>query len=232
MITALVPIKDFVLAKTRLAGVLQASERRALAQAMAEDVLQALADSTCVNRVVLVSDDPGAALLAASRQAQCLTQKVLGSTGLNPTLVAAAQRLGPSPGQSLLFVHGDLPALTPAAIDAMWMLHQTNRRPVLAPDRHGLGTNGILLSINAAPALAFGNNSLARHQALYPQAQQCSHPGLQLDVDTPQDLLQLVQLPTTQLGASTAAFLAERELPRRLALMLADPSPEFEVGHP
>ncbi len=39
---ALLPLKDLVQAKTRLGGVLASHERRALAQAMAEDVLAAL----------------------------------------------------------------------------------------------------------------------------------------------------------------------------------------------
>ena len=39
MAQALLPLKDLVQAKTRLGGLLRPSERRALAQAMAEDVL-------------------------------------------------------------------------------------------------------------------------------------------------------------------------------------------------
>ena len=42
MAQALVPLKDLVEAKSRLSGLLRPSERRALAQAMAEDVEAAL----------------------------------------------------------------------------------------------------------------------------------------------------------------------------------------------
>ena len=42
MAQALVPLKDLVQAKSRLSGLLRPSERRALAQAMAEDVLAVL----------------------------------------------------------------------------------------------------------------------------------------------------------------------------------------------
>ena len=45
MAQALVPLKDLVLAKTRLSGVLTSVERRALAQAMVEDVLDVLSNS-------------------------------------------------------------------------------------------------------------------------------------------------------------------------------------------
>jgi len=60
MAQALVPLKDLVQAKSRLAGLLRPSERRALAQAMVEDVLSVLSRHKDIVRVTLVSDDPGA----------------------------------------------------------------------------------------------------------------------------------------------------------------------------
>ena len=64
MAHALVPLKDLVTAKTRLSGLLRPAERRALAQAMVEDVLTTLVEHRQIERVTLVSDDPGAGLLA------------------------------------------------------------------------------------------------------------------------------------------------------------------------
>ena len=49
MLTALLPLKDLLLAKSRLAGLLHPSERCALTQAMAEDVLGVLASHAAVH---------------------------------------------------------------------------------------------------------------------------------------------------------------------------------------
>ena len=70
MAQALVPLKDLVQAKSRLAGLLRPSERRALAQAMAEDVLNVLANHVNVAGITLVSDDPGAGLPAVRAPGQ------------------------------------------------------------------------------------------------------------------------------------------------------------------
>src|ERR1044071_10000690 len=50
-----IPIKDPANAKTRLAGLLTADERRGLAWAMFEDVSRAVSDAAEPDRIVLVS---------------------------------------------------------------------------------------------------------------------------------------------------------------------------------
>ena len=73
---ALVPVKDLGLAKTRLAAVLTAEERRDLARAMLEDVLAALLASPVVVAITLLSDDPVADILAASVTLWALRREV------------------------------------------------------------------------------------------------------------------------------------------------------------
>ena len=64
MVWALLPLKDLVKAKTRLSGVLAPHERRALAQAMVEDVISVLVTLEELEGILLVSDDPAAELLS------------------------------------------------------------------------------------------------------------------------------------------------------------------------
>ena len=70
----LIPLKDLVRAKTRLAGLLAPSERRALAQAMVEDVLALLAAHPDIESINLLSDDPSAHLLVAQYGARHLPE--------------------------------------------------------------------------------------------------------------------------------------------------------------
>src|SRR3546814_18344636 len=60
---------------------------------------------------------------------------------------------------------------------------------LLAPDRHGSGTNAIALMAAAPFEFAFGENSLALHRTTSGRrAAIVRRLGLSLDVDTPDDL--------------------------------------------
>ena len=91
MTWALLPVKDLVKAKTRLAGVLAPHERRALAQAMVEDVLVALTGCGRLQGVLMVSDDPGAELLAYRYGVELMPEWRLGCRGLNAVIAAACR---------------------------------------------------------------------------------------------------------------------------------------------
>ena len=64
---------------------------------------------------------------------------------------------------------------------------------MIVPDRHGSGTNALLLTPPYAIMPAFGTGSFARHAALAaragPRCARCRSLGL--DVDTPDDLAAL-----------------------------------------
>jgi len=91
----------------------------------------------------------------------------------------------------VLLVAGDCPALWPREVDAMLARH---REPgvVVVPDRHGTGTNALLLSPPDAIAPSFGEGSRRRHlrEALEAGITPAVEPlvSLGLDVDTPDDL--------------------------------------------
>jgi 2-phospho-L-lactate guanylyltransferase len=59
----------------------------------------------------------------------------------------------------------------------------------IVPDRHGTGTNALLLTPPDAFAPSFGPGSFARHRALAGDACRVAElPSLMHDVDTPEDL--------------------------------------------
>jgi len=67
--------------------------------------------------------------------------------------------------EALLIVLGDLPPLARTDVAALLELADRPDVAVFAPDRHGTGTNALLLRPPDALPFAFGVGSLARHRA-------------------------------------------------------------------
>ncbi len=83
---------------------------------------------------------------------------------------------------------------TPAEVDEL-LTARAEPGVVIVPDRHGSGTNALLLDPPTVIAPAFGPGSFARHAALAAAADAKVRvgrlPSLELDVDTPGDLAAL-----------------------------------------
>ena len=91
-IWAVVPVKETVLAKQRLADVLSPRVRQHLAVAMFEDVMQALAAAPGLNGIAVFTLDAKAAEIASRWGAEVWTDGARdGRTG---AVTAAARRLG------------------------------------------------------------------------------------------------------------------------------------------
>lgn len=224
MAQALVPLKDLVQAKTRLAGLLRPSERRALAQAMVEDVLETLSAQPQLHRITLVSDDPAAPLLAARYQTQCWTEAELGCRGLNAVLARASERLLTRHGGPLLVLHGDLPLMSRGDVSAVLDCLAANGGLVVGCDRGGTGTNLLAFDAHAVPPFRFGESSCQAHLEA---AREAGIPasllrleGVALDVDEPADLAVLLDLLEGRGRGHTAELLRDTPLGRRLQLAL------------
>ncbi|MEH6591580.1 MAG: 2-phospho-L-lactate guanylyltransferase [Halioglobus sp.] len=226
MVHALVPLKDLVGAKTRLAGILSPSERRALAQAMVEDVLAQLTAHPMISAVTLLSDDPGAGLLAGKYNIELLDERSLGCTGLNAVLNRACEQIISTGAEQLVVLHGDLPLLSSTDLDDVVALLNRGYELVLGCDRHRLGTNLLAFPASCLPEFAFGLASCARHRAEAVVAGRLwkllKRPGIGLDVDEPADLeLLMSQLQKGATGL-TVDLLLKGELKTRIdAVMMS-----------
>jgi 2-phospho-L-lactate guanylyltransferase len=211
-----------VAAKTRLSGLLSPSERRALAQAMVEDVLQLLHSHVLIEDITLVSDDPGAHLLASRYQLQAIEESSLGCTGLNNVLEAACARMNVTGTEQVLVLHGDLPLLAAEEITQVLHLQAECGALVIGCDRRAVGTNMLAFDQSCKPEFQFGTDSCALHRqtrAGQGQARVLQLPGIGLDIDEPEDLeLLLARLPA-QSGGYTRNLLLGSGLGRRLATM-------------
>lgn len=189
-----VPVRSFSTAKARLAGVLSGPQRSQLARRMAAHVV---AQCRRTATVAVVSGDPEVLRWAETVGAVPLPEHP-GSDhvpgGLN-TAVAGAASWALSIGvRTFAVVHGDLPLLQTDDVAAL--LRVPGRPGVrIAPDRFGTGTNALSCSPPDAGDFAFGPDSLRRHRALAHRrgvrVTLLRRPGLECDVDTPDDLLEL-----------------------------------------
>jgi 2-phospho-L-lactate guanylyltransferase len=224
MAEALLALKDLVQAKTRLAGLLRPSERRALVQAMLEDVLQVLASHPELEKITLVSDDPVVPLLAARYDLQHWSEAALGCQGLNAVMRAASERLLNASAERLVLLHADLPLLTSADISAALAAQRSSAGLVIGCDRWGSGTNLLAFDRAAMPRFCFGPDSCARHlgaaRELGVPALVVKRPGIALDVDEPQDLGALIAGLPGEAGKHTADLLCGTALGTRIRVAL------------
>jgi len=189
---AILPIKSFADAKQRLQNELSAGPRRALAEAMYSDVLVALRRANSVDEMLIVSADNAAQQIGGGYGAQVLDDAQRGhnaaaSLGIGWALEAGIDRV--------VLVPGDCPLLDPTELDELLARPVDERSVLIIPDRHGTGTNALVLTPPDALAPSFGPGSCERHAASA-EAAGISHEvvevsSLALDIDTPEDLVAL-----------------------------------------
>ena len=195
-IWAVVPVKAFARAKSRLAGAFPADLRQALVRAMLEDVLAALAGVDGLAERAIVTDEPEARAIASQYGARVLADA---DHGLNETLAAAARTLKAEGARGMLVLPGDIPAVTTAEIAELLAGHGEGRAVSLVAAYDGQGTNALLASPPDLLDFAFGPGSFAAHGAaaarlgIAPRI--CALPGIAVDLDTPADIARLARRP-------------------------------------
>lgn len=208
--TAIVPVKRFGAAKSRLAGSIAGGIRPELAEAMLTDVLAALASAAALERVIVVSGEPAARKAAERLGAECLDDPA--DDGHSPAAlrgIAAASEAG---ARCVALLPGDCPLVLAEEVDRA-LGGMTEGTVVVVPDRHGSGTNGLLLSPPEAIVPSFGPASRERHLGLARDAGKTAQvdeiPSLALDLDTADDLEALAARLRTEpeLAPATAAAL-------------------------
>jgi 2-phospho-L-lactate guanylyltransferase len=214
--TAVLPVKSFARAKQRLGDVVGGEDREQLAAAMVSDVLAALTSVAEIDDVVVVTAEPRAAQAAKKAGAAVVDdpdevgQSAAVSRGIDAALERGAERA--------LLVPGDCPTVDPDEVAQLLARTPGDPSVVIVPDRHGSGTNALLLTPPGAFAVSFGTGSFARHAALARAAgatvKVCDLPSLGLDIDTPDDLGALRSaLDARPAGAARTRAVLDRLVP-------------------
>jgi 2-phospho-L-lactate guanylyltransferase len=193
-LVALVPLAGLEEAKTRLGATLDAEERQALVLGLLDRTVRAADEVEAVAAVVVVSPDPAVLRAASAAGATPVRQS---DVGLNEGLRAAARWATADGATAILALAGDLPGVTSDAIRSLIAAAASARvdgRPLVAivADRHGRGTNALLVSPPDAIGFAFGPGSRAAHRAAADSvgAAVIEPDGpLALDLDLPEDLI-------------------------------------------
>jgi 2-phospho-L-lactate guanylyltransferase len=181
---AVLPVKSFPKAKSRTA--LDDPQRTALAENMMSDVLAALTQVEALAEILVVTREP-LAIDAAARFGATVVDDPQ-EAGHNPAaLLGIAAARG---ADRVLLVPGDCPWLDAEEVGRL--LAEAGPGVTIVPDRHGTGTNALVLDPPDVMAPSFGEGSCARHAALARSAgarvRIVAVPSLAFDVDTPDDL--------------------------------------------
>lgn len=184
---AILPVKRFSAAKQRLGLSVADSLRSELARAMVGDVLSTLRDCAAIDATIVVTCEPMVAAAARYLGATVVSDEA--EQGQSAAVSLGLTRAIEDGFERALCVPGDCPALEPAELE---QLLQTDDAVVIVPDRHGSGTNGLLLAPPDAISPSFGPDSRRRHERLASEARlgwRVEQPAsLLLDIDTGEDL--------------------------------------------
>jgi 2-phospho-L-lactate guanylyltransferase len=187
---AIVPVKPLRRGKSRLAGTLSEDERTELNRSLLQNTLRTFADLREVEEVLVISRDPQA--LAIARQHGARTVREDGQPELNTALKRATVIAQVYATRGVLILPADLPLVTRE--DVLTLIERAGEAPsvVIAPDRHGTGTNALLISPAGLIEYDFGENSFQRHCQRAREAgarlEIVNLPTLGLDLDLPEDL--------------------------------------------
>ncbi len=188
-IWAALPVKEFAGAKQRLSPLLTPSQREALAAAMLQDVLTALAEANLAG-ILVNTLDPQATELAHRYGARVITDDA--RTGHTGAVAAIARTLTAEGRAGMLVLPGDIPRVTASEINTLIAAARPAPSFTIAPAHDELGSNGVLCLPPEALPLRFGDNSYfphldsARRHGIEPTSVPLS--GFALDIDHPDDL--------------------------------------------
>jgi 2-phospho-L-lactate/phosphoenolpyruvate guanylyltransferase len=191
----LVPIKNLRDAKQRLSPFLDSNARFELANAMAEDVLEALGLWRNRPEVGVVTTDPFAIELARKFNFEIITDGNISETDAIETATEVCRQRG---AESTLVIPADIPLIEAWELEAI-LQAAPEEGSVLVPAGDGRGTNAAFRRPANLFPLRFGNDSFRPHfAAAQASGKRCvtlALPGIARDVDNPSDLQGLANVP-------------------------------------
>lgn len=214
MVWVVLPVKGFDKSKQRLADVLTIGQRQQLSKAMLQDVLQNVSGSPAVEQVLVVTGNNDIARMAYEYDAQVVMEPA-GCQGLNQAADLGVKHAGLHGARQVLVLHADIPLVKSNDITRL-IHHHVEGGVTLVPDKHQQGTNGMLIDLPTIVEFCYGEGSFNRHLS------QCRDKGLlcdiaefddlTLDIDSPEDLLELCLRLIDRPESATSACLRSADM--------------------
>lgn len=199
-VVAIVPLRSLTNGKTRLASALSEESRARLTRHMFAHVVDAIVESDTVFRIIVVSPDEDALEYASTLDPLVMPlrqPKVL--PGLIPALGLGFNAAVEAGASAIVILFADLPLLSGSDVRS---LLRRDAPVIVAPDRHGTGTNALALRIGSKEGdgrrfeFQFGTDSYARHvEEAHKHGLDVSTSmttGTAFDLDTAEDLRRVI----------------------------------------
>ena len=189
---ALIPVKPFTKAKSRLSGIMPQMAREALALALFVDTLTALSKAAHIDHIAIVTAEE-AVRVHAERQGAAIIPDT--ACDLNGALELGRRHLINLGASFIAVFPADLPALKPDDANKVIETARKSDEIVIAPDHDQNGTNALLTAAGETIPYAFGSDSFCRHKDL---AENAGHsirvlnlPRIALDLDHASDIARI-----------------------------------------
>jgi 2-phospho-L-lactate guanylyltransferase len=193
MIVALLPVKSPKNAKQRLVGFLSPEQRETLARAMFDEVLNTLCSVRGLDRIAVATSDFEIARRAGAAGVDVFEEQE--QLGHSQSADIASQRASAMGATSVLLVPIDVPLVTRLEIEGL--IEHAGEGVIVVPSGDGTGTNALVRTPPDAIKACFGPNSFRAHcgqaEALGIPLKVMRPPGLLFDIDTPEDVAELLQ---------------------------------------
>lgn len=197
-VSALIPVKSFADAKQRLSPLLNAEERRILAEAMMRDVLSRVLPAQGLDATFVVTADDRVSEIASSLGSKIIREEK--ERGETDAVVFALKEMKQMGIETVLVIPADLPLLRSSDIE--FLLRHVSPPPfaMLVPSHDRKGTNALLLSPPDVISLRFGYDSFSFHlseaEAKGARVKVLEHDRICLDIDEPRDLQRFLSATT------------------------------------
>jgi 2-phospho-L-lactate guanylyltransferase len=159
-IVAIIPIRLLPSTKHRLEQKLDGTQRQQLVKSMLNDVFKAIGQSTMISRLVIITSDMN---YLSSYPSIAFELYESSARGLNEELHEYLDVLSEKGKGYAIVILGDLPLLTGSVLDNLIFSGLRSKRPVIARDWKGLGTNVLFFTYPIAFNFYFGENSFSKH---------------------------------------------------------------------
>ena len=207
---AIVPVKNFVSGKSRLASLLSVEERIKLSKLFLDCTLKTLTNTSVISKVVVVSSDKRAEAIAKMYDAKFLQEKK--DQGVNAAVALADTYISEYIVDASIVIPQDLPLLLPEDIERICKVAQSHERClVICPSVRFDGSNALLRRPPLLLKTSYEHDSYNIHikkaKALNASVRIIHIKRIMIDIDTIDDIRKLIKFSSRN---KVVAFLKSK----------------------